>query len=57
MGRRLLVCGVPASGKTYSLRNLKEPEKVLFLNCEACKGDNLPFKNKFKKMLITEPLG
>ena len=57
MGRRLLVCGVPASGKTYCLSGLQDHEKVLFLNCESAKGMDLPFRNKFKKKLITEPLG
>lgn len=53
--RRLLVCGVPASGKTYCLRGLKDHEKTLFLNCEASKGNDLPFKNKFKKVTVTDP--
>lgn len=57
MHQRLLVCGTCASGKTYSLKGLNNPEKVLFLNCEASKGVILPFKCKFKKKLITSPLG
>lgn len=57
MRRRLLVCGIPASGKTYCLKGLKDHEKVLFLNCEPSKGMDLPFKNKFIKKLITNPVG
>lgn len=57
MHQRLLVCGVASSGKTYSLKGLRDHEKVLFLNCEASKGMILPFKNKFKKKVITSPLG
>jgi N4 gp44-like protein len=45
----VLIAGQPACGKTASLRNIRKPEGVFFLNCEA--GKSLPFKagNKFKK--------
>lgn len=49
----LLVCGEATSGKSASLMNIKNPEGVLYLNCEA--GKKLPFKNKFKRVTITDP--
>lgn len=50
----VLVCGPSASGKSASLRNLKHPEKVMYLNCEA--GKRLPFRAKFKyNLTITNP--
>lgn len=44
----LLVAGTAASGKSSSLRNLRNPEKVLYLGTEANKP--LPFKDGFKKL-------
>jgi hypothetical protein len=50
----VLVCGPSASGKSASLRNLKNPESVMYLNCEA--GKRLPFRTKFKyDLTITNP--
>lgn len=49
----LLIVGESSSGKSASLRNLKEPEGVIFLNCEA--GKKLPFKSKFQQFTITDP--
>lgn len=51
--RMVLICGKSASGKSLSLRNLKDPKGVLFLNCEA--GKDLPFADKFRKMVVTDP--
>ncbi len=31
----VLICGASAGGKSASLRNLKNPEGVLYLNTEA----------------------
>ena len=42
--RVVLVMGKPSTGKTSSLRNLKNPEGVFYLNFD---GKGLPFKNKF----------
>lgn len=54
MNKRLvLVTGKSASGKSASLQNLKDPEGVLFLNCEA--GKDLPFNDKFRKLVVTDP--
>jgi len=50
----VLVCGKSATGKSLSLRNLKKPEGVMYLNCENNK--KLPFKSKFKEYKITDPL-
>lgn len=50
----VLVCGKSAAGKSASLMGLKNPEGVMYLNCEA--GKKLPFKAKFKQFTITDPL-
>lgn len=51
----VLVCGEAIAGKTASLRNLKNPAGVMYLNCEA--GKHTPFKNEFwkKGITITDP--
>lgn len=49
-----LICGKSGSGKSASLRNLREPESVLYLNCEA--GKRLPFPAKFVQRTVTNPL-
>jgi hypothetical protein len=54
MNKRLvLIAGKSAAGKSASLRNLKNPEGVLFLNCEA--GKDLPMQAKFRKLTVTDP--
>lgn len=50
----VLVVGKSATGKSASLMNLKNPEGVMYLNCES--GKRLPFKAKFKQYTITDPL-
>lgn len=51
----VLVCGKAANGKSMSLRNLRNPEGVMYLNCEA--GKKLPFRSKFKNSYtISDPL-
>lgn len=50
----VLLVGKSATGKSASLMGLKEPEGVMYLNCEA--GKKLPFKAKFKQYTITDPL-
>lgn len=49
----VLIMGPSAAGKSAALRNLKNQEGVMYLNCEA--GKRLPFKNKFKSFTITDP--
>lgn len=50
----VLVCGKSATGKSASLMGIKNPEGVMYLNCEA--GKRLPFRAKFKQYVITDPL-
>lgn len=49
----VLISGMSATGKSASLRNLKNQEKWFYANCEA--GKSLPFKNKFKDLKIEDP--
>lgn len=50
----VLISGKSATGKSLSLRNLKNPEGVMYLNCENNKS--LPFPAKFQQFTITDPL-
>lgn len=50
----VLLCGKSATGKSASLMNLKNPEGVMYLNCES--GKKLPFRSKFKEFVITDPM-
>ncbi|MDA3807744.1 MAG: AAA family ATPase [Thiomicrorhabdus sp.] len=50
----VLICGASAGGKSASLRNIPNPEGVMYLNCESNK--KLPFPAKFKQYPITDPL-
>lgn len=47
----VLLVGKSASGKSRSLKNLKNPEGVLYLNCES--GKKLPFKSGFMERTIS----
>lgn len=49
----VLICGTSGSGKSASLRNIPNPEGVIYLNCEA--GKKLPFPSKFKTLIVTDP--
>lgn len=49
----VLIAGESGTGKSASLRNLREPEKVMYLNCES--GKRLPFRNQSKNFTITDP--
>lgn len=49
----VLVCGVSATGKSASLRNIKNQERWLYLGTEA--GKRLPFKNKFNAKRVDDP--
>jgi hypothetical protein len=42
----VLIAGYSSTGKSASLRNLRDQANWLYLNCEA--GKRLPFKNKFR---------
>ena len=50
----VLIGGKSASGKSASLMGIKNPGGVIYLNCEA--GKKLPFKSKFKELVITDPM-
>jgi len=49
----VLVCGESAAGKSASLMNIQNQERWLYGNTES--GKALPFKNDFKKAIITDP--
>lgn len=48
----VLLVGKSASGKSRSLKGLKNPEGVLYLNCES--GKKLPFKSGFIERTIVK---
>lgn len=50
----VLIAGKSASGKSACLRNIKNQDKWIYLNCEA--GKRLPMKNQFRTMNITDPM-
>ena len=49
--RIALIMGPPSSGKTASLRNIRNPEGVVYFNFD---GKGLPFKSKFKEVFIED---
>lgn len=49
----VLISGESGTGKSASLINLPNHERVMYLNCEA--GKRLPFRNKFQQFTITDP--
>lgn len=49
----ILIGGYSGTGKSASLRNIRDQGDWLFLNTEA--GKRLPFKNKFQSHRITDP--
>ena len=49
----VLIGGKSATGKSASLMNLKDPQGVIYLNCES--GKKLPFRSQFKELSITDP--
>lgn len=50
----VLICGPSASGKSASLRNIRNQERWLYMGTEA--GKRLPFKNKFRSARVTDPM-
>lgn len=50
----IAVVGYSSTGKSASLRNIKNQERWVYLNCES--GKRLPFKNKFNRITITDPM-
>lgn len=49
----VLISGASATGKSASLRNLRNQEKWFYLGVEA--GKPLPFKNSFRDLKIEDP--
>jgi hypothetical protein len=49
----VLIAGESGTGKSASLINLPNHDRVMYLNCES--GKRLPFQNKFKNFTITDP--
>lgn len=49
----VLISGESSAGKSASLRNIRNQEKWLYLNCEA--GKRLPFRSKFQAFRVTDP--
>lgn len=49
----ILIVGYSATGKSASLRNIRDQDKWLYLNNEA--GKRLPFKNRFNSHRIEDP--
>lgn len=52
INKSVLICGRSGTGKSTCLRGLRDPEGVMYLNCE---GKPLPFNSKFKEYSIEEP--
>lgn len=48
-----LIAGESGTGKSASLRNIKNQERWMYLNCEA--GKRLPFRNNFRTFKISDP--
>ena len=49
----ILIVGFSATGKSASLRNIRDQENWVYLNAES--GKRLPFKNKFQVYRISDP--
>jgi hypothetical protein len=50
----ILISGKSATGKSASLKDLDDPDGVMYLNCES--GKELPFPDKFKKGIVINPM-
>lgn len=50
----LLVVGPSSAGKSAALKNIRDQEDWLYLNCES--GKRLPFKANFQQATVTDPL-
>lgn len=49
----ILISGESGAGKSMSLYEMRDRNDVLYLNCEG--GKPLPFKNRFKNKVISDP--
>lgn len=50
----ILIGGYSATGKSASLRNIRNQSRWVYLNTEA--GKRLPFKNKFQAARVEDPM-
>lgn len=50
----ILIGGFSATGKSASLRNIRNQDRWIYLNSEA--GKRLPFRNKFQAARIEDPM-
>ena len=50
----IMICGYSGTGKSRSLKNIRNQDKWLYLNSES--GKRLPFKNQFKNIRINDPM-
>lgn len=50
----VLISGFSATGKSASLRNIRNQERWMYLGTEA--GKRLPFKNQFQTLRIDDPM-
>ena len=48
-----MIAGSSATGKSASLRDIDNPEGVMYLGTES--GKRLPFPAKFKRLTVTDP--
>lgn len=49
----ILISGESGTGKSASLMNIRNQENWLYLGTEA--GKRLPFRNKFREVIVTDP--
>lgn len=49
----VMIVGKSSTGKSASLKDLRNPEKKAYFNCES--GKKLPFRSKFREFVITDP--
>lgn len=50
----LLIMGESTTGKSRSLKGLKNPDRVIYFNFEA--GKALPFRSGFKELVLPDPV-
>lgn len=50
----VLICGLSASGKSASLRNIRDQDSWLYANTES--GKRLPFRNNFVTVNVSDPI-
>lgn len=50
----VLICGLSASGKSASLRNIRNQNSWLYANTES--GKRLPFRNDFVTVNVSDPI-